>query len=744
MIGQDKKESFAYYDGDDDNDSGYEEMESLSKPEANYVAANLDLSWVGTIYFKYIYFKSLAYYFNGLQLEANKKYGSSIAYLTKSKDIIKQVHSITLRAISKGHGDVYELLDNYKYQKDALEIKLNDLNKDNDLIYHDIVPSLVTLPEIKPMDSTKIIRINENAMLKEINEQNYNNFLNNVVPFNIHELSSLYSEEKSQFLRNELDLVEVSNEETSSILEYLKLPKSLVEIKELINKDTQPFEIPNEILTKVREVSSNFDQDETNKHQIDGIRKQIFEKISEIERLGQSSFSGREETIQLKKALYEATNSDNKLFSLIDRPLYEILSKGPQSKSFKQLFAIETEHQPEVSLLDIDETTDNQAIMTKIKRIEDLLHDIHSVKSNKMKLVEDLKKEIHSDDISNILILNSKLKSENEIKSVIFPEELKKFAPFNEQLDWLIKQEKKFVSELRSAWESLNSNKEIKKIISKQTRMDSKIIDENGRIQQFYDNWSKYHVGLSKGKQFYQGLLDQCIRVKNEIEQGLKFDEQFKNMKVSEAPPTFSNQYQQQYQAAPAPTAQYQQPIVNRSSTGEFPSQQQPSNFYRPENQPKPPSFSGLDNQNFPPSINRQPSLPRQYENDSGSFTRGGLNEYMQQQPPQLPPQPIINRASTGGSFNYGQGYQSPQSTGYVRPPQLPPKQRMQGDLQPSIPMMPQQQIMPPQQQQPQQQPPLFNQKTPNSNRSESNLIYDQPSTYNPNMYNFFSSSNAK
>ena len=79
--------------------------------------------------------------------------------------------------------------------------------------------------------------------------KNYNNFLVNVVPVNIHELSSYYSEEKSQYLRNEIDHFEVSNEEVSSVLEYLKLPKALVSIKESLREQA---------LREAREILMNF------------------------------------------------------------------------------------------------------------------------------------------------------------------------------------------------------------------------------------------------------------------------------------------------------------------------------------------------------------------------------------------------------------------------------------------------------------------------------------------------------
>ena len=73
-----------------------------------------------------------------------------------------------------------------------------------------------------------------------------------------------------------------------------------------------------------------------------------------------------------------------------------------------------------------------------------------------------IEKEIHNDDISDILVLNMKLKSTNEIKSIIFPEELKKFNPFTNELDKLITNEKSIIEQLKSRWNQLISNPQIK------------------------------------------------------------------------------------------------------------------------------------------------------------------------------------------------------------------------------------------------------------------------------------------
>ncbi|KGR17297.1 vacuolar protein-sorting protein BRO1 [Candida albicans P37037] len=718
MINKNKKEGFKItnesYDGndyeDDLDDDDCDDLEGfLERPEDTedsdnrYVAAELDSSWISIIYFKYEYYKSLAYYFNGLHLDANRKYGDAIAYLTKSQEVLNGVHSSTLKQVSKGSGDVYELLDNYKYQKDAVTIRLNDLNKDNDLIYHDIVPNLVTLPEIKPMDSTKIIKLGDNAMFHEINEKNYNNFLVNVVPVNIHELSSYYSEEKSQYLRNEIDHFEVSNEEVSSVLEYLKLPKALVSIKESLRGTSSKGNTRNidellsqSVIDKVNEISSQYSNDIQRKSTIENSRKEIYQLIKFL-----TENNCQDDAIQLKKILYDASVSDTKLFALVDETYHQTLGKGIQSTEFKSLFKTvdnkSSNQDSEISFLDIidDDDDDNTNQDKQIKNIEDYLNDLNNIKQAKFKLIEKLKKEIHNDDISDILVLNMKLKSTNEIKSIIFPEELKKFNPFTNELDKLITNEKSIIEQLKSRWNQLISNPQIKNLQTETNSKNRLIISQSEKIDQFYGNWLKYHNGLIAGEKFYNQLLDQFKNFRNNIDNQL--NQGMRSLNIGQQFPT--------------------QPMLNRTQSSGLQS-----------------NYTGQSSISHSGSLSGQPS--------------GGYNQPQPQQQQLQQQQQQQQQAQFSGAYNqqysqphggytqfqgYGQG-QGQSQTGYQRqppppPPQLPPKQSM-GSYNFATTLQ-QQQLPPQQQQQPQQQ------RTP---QNESNLIYDNPSTYNPNMYNFFSS----
>lgn len=662
-------------------------------PEAR-VTARIDSFWVAVLQVKALYYKSLSYYFHGLQLEASHKYGEAIAYLSKSLETINEVPLSSLKKISKGGNDnAYDLLDNLKYHKDALEIKIKELNKDNDLVYHEIVPSLVTLAEPRPMDSSKVIPLNKIELFAKINEQSYDNFLKNVVPMNIHELLSYYSEEKSQFLRNELDEVDVSNEELSSVLEYLKLPKALANIKEiLLNNKSLSSDASSEqsldpsVAQKVNEIALKYGQDTLNRQTISELRTNILAVVGESDAMlkdlfSESSSRFRDDLIKLKKALYDAANSDSKLFALVDAEkslLHSHLSKGTSSREFQSLFAVpknasQTQPSEEISLLDMDESQmKNMSHDGQIQALEDILHDLNVLRSNKNKLVDRLKEEIHNDDISEILMLNSKVKLTNEIKSIIFPEELKKFEVFSQQLDDLIKRQSSLISELKEKWTILSSNPKIKEVQTSKTFQDEVFKQQTQRINDFYDNhWKRYSLGLQRGSEYYMQLLKMAESLKSAIESD-------KSRSLSDSMNRMS---------------------LESNSTGGSHSSHQFFSTQRGDPQPQPVSPFAQ----YSPYNQGMPESQAQYT----SFR-------------QAPLQP----SGTGGGPQPPQRHGSEFSSGsYYRPtPALPPKAPSFTSNNPSTDYS-------------RNREPVMNQA---KQQNSGGLIYDEPSTYQPDMYDFF------
>lgn len=559
------------------------DTEFYNDKDESQKASNVDPLYNTIMNLKSIYYESLSYYFQGLHQDNQKHYGEAIAYVSQSSKILNEIPSSLVKRLAKSSShNCYDLIDNMKYQREVIGIKLDEMNKDNDLIYHDIVPSATKLESIKPMDGVKIIPINKIDLFNEINEQNYANFFSNVVPINIHELLSYYSEEKSQLLRNELDLVEVSNEEAASALEALGMPKAVVELKEIIRarKTKESFngtdiEVEDDIKQIADEVGSNYEQISAQKFQILKMKNQIYSTINECDSIFAKGFTDmdlKEELRNLKKSLVEASSSDNKLNSLIsenDTPLYAALSRGSDSSEFFRLFKTgkasdNSTKTPdnEISLLDIDiseiqnKKSDTDLILDDIKSIENINHDLNVTKSQKSKLVNTLKAEIHKDDISDILILNSKVKSTNEIKNVIFEEELKKFSPFTIELDKLVQREKGLIEDLESRWSKLLEKEEVRKIESSALSEKRMIQHQSERIRKFYGNWKRYAKGIAAGADFYQRLLAYAQRLKDAADSAGQ-----NNVPQTPPPPRYQSSYPAQ--------ATHFSPNLSRTSTGQ-------------------------------------------------------------------------------------------------------------------------------------------------------------------------------
>ena len=190
----------------------------------------------------------------------------------------------------------------------------------------------------------------------------------------------------------------------------------------------------------------------------------------------------------------------------------------------------------------------------------------------------------------------------------------------------------------------------------------------------------KYHNGLIAGEKFYNQLLDQFKNFRNNIDNQL--NQGMRSLNIGQQFPT--------------------QPMLNRTQSSGLQS-----------------NYTGQSSISHSGSLSGQPS--------------GGYNQ------PQPQQQQLQQQAQFSGAYNqqysqphggytqfqgYGQGsITNWLSTTTTTSTTTITTQTKYGILQFATTLQ--------QQQQPQQQ------RTP---QNESNLIYDNPSTYNPNMYNFFSS----
>ena len=113
----------------------------------------------------------------------------------------------------------------------SIREKLLVCNKDNDFIYHQIVPSEASLPMIPKLASAKAIPVSELYQGQDIQRIIGPDIFKKIVPLAVTEAASMYDEEKAKLVRGESENVETADSEMAASLDYLKLPGSLTVLK---------------------------------------------------------------------------------------------------------------------------------------------------------------------------------------------------------------------------------------------------------------------------------------------------------------------------------------------------------------------------------------------------------------------------------------------------------------------------------------------------------------------------------
>ena len=180
-----------------------------------------------------IYFSALACYYKGKAMNQASKYGEGLSYLEKAKRIIKT------------HSKQYQSLFS------DIEAEYEQQLKDNDLVYHDLVPDSNNLPDIE-----RLLLIEEVDLKQILDTVAVKDLFHSVVPQEVTQKSSVYSEEKAKILRYERDLV-------CSFLEKLDLLASKPDFIQEFSRNESNFKSRVAILEqKIKQANEKVDNAE--------------------------------------------------------------------------------------------------------------------------------------------------------------------------------------------------------------------------------------------------------------------------------------------------------------------------------------------------------------------------------------------------------------------------------------------------------------------------------------------------
>lgn len=452
--------------------------------------------WETIIKCKVYIYKSMAAYNYSLYLEQSNRIGEAIAFAQLSSNLITSA----LSYISNSKIEID--LDNMSV---SIDNTLKTLLKDNNFIYHEQVPADVNLETIKSIDAIKVISWEEQLMpyMTQIHES-ANDIFGGIIPVEVYEKESIYSEEKAKLLRKELENVETANLEYQSFIEFTDILTVIRTMEKHYLKGENINGDPHVMVMKKQLIIWSEIVYKSGLSGIDYEMERIIEKRKEIsEILKEISPDQKDNIVKIKASLVQASQSDDKLFSLV-RPYTEEINLLKDVKKLCEIFDGFNLQNKEPSLLDIDDSKNNK-IKAKIVCVNELYESLVLLKQERIRTLEELKINVSDDDLTKVLILNIN-KPESEIKK-LFQAELDKFKPLINRIEATIFKQKSTMNEIKIVLDDLFKLSEFHNKSPEQEANEKQRKDLYDKLEKAITSFIIFADELPKGLNFYESLL---------------------------------------------------------------------------------------------------------------------------------------------------------------------------------------------------------------------------------------------
>ncbi|GBB99531.1 hypothetical protein RclHR1_03550011 [Rhizophagus clarus] len=529
-----------------------------------------DRSWLTVCQIKQKYLGSIAQYQKSLACEGEGKYGECVCRLNIAETLAKEAHKLSNNFVSSFSPTVTQTLppdaatslqDLAKSNLALITEKKNSATKDNDIVYHEVVPQESVIPPIDKLNAVKQMPIQELYGSNEIQKVIGQDIFHRLIPLSVHESASLYSEEKAKIVRSETERCDISNGELEAALEYMKLPRVLGRFKTNSNNESRYL---NELASPTSEVKQWAQLVKTEEEQSDTIKdlqtnlnglknraKEMLDEISSTLENEQRNYDTmkakygdlwtqtslttafRQDFLNHSSTLEKAASSDQHLLQRYNQCLNDImiLQKGENSDDLEKIFAealaLSVNINNDVlaggrrvsnaeSLLDVDTSKSEEDIGIKLNKIEECLSNLNKVRKERMDTLNDLKEKTHQDDISHLLILNKK--SQN-IEPQLFATELEKFSPYRNRITSSIHHQQALLQDLTANFKTLMESDEAKKLQTRWDHAEQGRRDVCDRLRKAKDGYLEVKEGLRKGIQFYVDLTEMIENLSKNLRQ---------------------------------------------------------------------------------------------------------------------------------------------------------------------------------------------------------------------------------
>jgi hypothetical protein len=206
----------------------------------------MDRNWLNLLQIKTKHFESLAAYHQAKGDENKGKYGQALVrYKLADKAAqeaqrLAKVFTYTFQAASTPtipHDGATNLLEITKTHATLCSEAKVQAQRDNDLIYHEILPSEASLPPYGTASREPPIGIKEIFTPPHMSQLIGPDIFSRLVPMSVHQAASVYSEEKAKVVREVVEKVDMSEGEIRAGLEHLGFPGLITEWRELADSE---------------------------------------------------------------------------------------------------------------------------------------------------------------------------------------------------------------------------------------------------------------------------------------------------------------------------------------------------------------------------------------------------------------------------------------------------------------------------------------------------------------------------
>ncbi|KAG8631452.1 hypothetical protein KVT40_000592 [Elsinoe batatas] len=506
--------------------------------------------WLILAQVKQFYMAALAQYYQALADNDANSHGIAICRLQSALAQAKESHKIANSfpsSVSQNTNLSSEtssiLLEMTKKHITACTEKLAELNKDNDFIYHQLVPAEPSLTAIPKLPAAKPIPVSELYQGQDVQRIIGPDIFQRIVPMSVTESASLYDEEKAKLIRAEGERVEIANDELAASLDYLKLPGSLNILKGGLDQEMAvdpEFRRWCEDFAGHEKFGGVFEQLNATKadimRMIDNASNSLDREASVCEKM--RSKYGAEWTQQpssaltttlrtdmrsYRQAIEEASTSDMSLFNMFrqcEADFDEMRSAGETDEAdvlYQRAMikagaarangkGVGSPSLIEGNLLDDIDEDDKHSVTGQIAMVEELIRKLNLVKRERQQVLKDLKDKIHNDDISNVLILNKKAVTTQE--NQIFKSELEKFRPFQSRILQSNHKQSSLIKELTRTYSELLSDKRVKSEQNKYESFSRQRSSVMNKYKKIHQNFVDLQAGVDRGRAFYSDMKD--------------------------------------------------------------------------------------------------------------------------------------------------------------------------------------------------------------------------------------------